>query len=201
MPHGLCPCPNMSRLVIGDFPYKHNVAQFPETISNTNAKFLTFTFRPSFHQTPLKILFYKTYPFLLKNLQRIAPPCANQQYTWTVCPELTDAGVLHYHVILKTHNHIRRAVFLGVWRQKYGNVQQEDVYSIVCLTLYMRKQNKEMSKALDFPKYQLIATNRIYAHVMDYIATRIRSLKEANKIRARLLEGNDMISQLLVPKE
>lgn len=111
-----------------------------------NHTFLTLTFKPAYHAVPVKTLFYRTIPWIFKRLWRIA------KEEWTLCPEITKDGVLHYHILIKTTQFVRLAAFMNCWKARYGGTYREDVFCIMgLLTYYFRKQNLEMAKLLRWP--------------------------------------------------
>jgi len=82
--------------------------------SHGQQKFLTLTFRAEFGRYRTKTLWRKTIPKICWNLKRIA-------IRWVCFPELTEAGMLHYHLMIDTNNWLKLAAFRGWWSRLYGN--------------------------------------------------------------------------------
>lgn len=107
--------------------------------------FLTLTYDGRHHHKTARTLFHTTMPWLLKRINRVSP-----QY-WRLTPELTDKGILHFHILIHTHQYVRRAAFLNCWKARYGNHDTTRVTNQLGLLIYMRKQNKDIHTVIHWP--------------------------------------------------
>lgn len=107
--------------------------------------FLTLTFDGRHHHKTASSLFHGTMPWLLKRINRVSPTY------WRITPELTDKGILHYHILIHTHQYVRRAAFLNCWKARYGNHDTTQVNNPLGLFIYMRKQNKDIQSVIHWP--------------------------------------------------
>lgn len=107
--------------------------------------FLTLTFDGRHHHKTAETLFHSTILWLLTRIKRVSP-----QY-FRLTPELTEKGILHYHILIHTHQFVRRAAFLNCWKARYGNHDIARVTDQLGLLIYMRKQNKDIAPVIRFP--------------------------------------------------
>jgi len=111
-----------------------------------NTAWLTLTFRPEFHDIPVVTLFYRTVEWIYSRLWRIA----GREFSFV--PEMTQNGVLHYHVLITTHHYVRLAEFVNKWQARFGGVKRKVVFCVLFLKHhYMRKDIAEMGPILHWP--------------------------------------------------
>jgi len=116
---------------------------------------LTLTFRALFHYQGPKGLFNKTIDEIAWNMHKIA-----RADTFRIFPELTNKGVLHYHILYKTRNFVTLKAFRNYWFRKYGNTDievvghtQRDFWTVFH---YIRKDSRAMIKFFKLKKYSQI---------------------------------------------
>lgn len=97
---------------------------------------LTLTFERKYQRFKPKTLHRRTMEHVLFNMSRI---CDN----YSIFPELTDAGMLHYHIIFKTSNFVRIKAFRGFWSRLYGftNLKYFPDKDYLNVFIYCRKDN------------------------------------------------------------
>lgn len=148
-------------------------------------KFLTFTLRPYFHERTLSVMYYRTIQWLLKRIARVVG--TGIPY-WKLCPEKTNDGILHYHLLIRTTNHLRLASLKHDWHRLFGRVHEEQVYDPVSLTIYMRKQNVHMGCKIKphIPTSLITVTHmrlRIFLkHLHKRLVERKRAIRQANML-------------------
>lgn len=76
---------------------------------------LTFTFKPKKHaEYQLQTLFMRTSVLIVSRLRDLCP-------YWSLVPELTERGNLHYHLYVEgVTNKVRYSKFISWWRANYG---------------------------------------------------------------------------------
>lgn len=151
----------------------------------THYSWLTLTFRKEYHVTLVATLFYHTVEWLFKRLWRIA------KKDFSFVPELTEMGVLHYHILIRTTEHVRLAHFINSWQAKYGRVDRETVYCILYLKHhYMRKQNAMMAKILKWPLHLMVFSGirpRIFYRRLSKQLIKRRAIKMSNKASKNII--------------
>lgn len=151
----------------------------------THYVWLTLTFRPDYHATPVRTLYYHTVEWLYKRLWRIA------KKDFSFVPEITEMGVLHYHILVRTTEHVRLAHFINSWRAKYGRVDRESVYCLLYLKHhYMRKQCALMSKILKWPLHLMVHSGlrpRIFYRRFAKELLKRNAVKQSNKASKNII--------------
>lgn len=156
---------------------------FPSVECLNHMKFLTFTLRPYFHERTLSVMYYRTIQWLLKRIARVV---GNGKPYWKLVPEVTKDGILHYHLLIKTTNHLRLASLKHNWHRLFGRVHEEPVYDPVSLVVYMRKQNMWMSHNLrpKLPLTLILVTHlrirKFMKHLTKRLVERKRAIKQVN---------------------
>lgn len=152
----------------------------------SNYVWITLTFRNDFHAIPVRTLFYRTVAWLYKRCWRIA------KKDFSFVPEITEKGVLHYHLLINTTQYVRLAAFINCWKARYGNVDRETVYCILYLKHhYMRKQNAEMAKILKWPLHLMIFSGirpRIFYRRLRTELLKRNAVKQSNIANKNLLD-------------
>lgn len=114
-----------------DYPWRRDALQF-----------LTLTFDERHHKKRLDTLWFHTLPDAIRNLRRIS-----KNY-FHIFSELTEKGILHYHIICKHHNYLAMKAFRGWWFRKYGYTDLQKVKKspkdFLNLFTYCRKDTFEM---------------------------------------------------------
>lgn len=119
-------------------------------------RWITLTFKPRYHVKLAADLFYQTVGLIYAKLWRIAGK------SFSFVPELTERGQLHYHLLVRTNEHVRLAVFTNYWEHTWGHVDYRPVWCILFLKHhYMRKQNEEMGKLLHWPRMTLVMSGML----------------------------------------
>lgn len=77
-------------------------------------QFLTLTFDDRHHKKGIETLWIHSMYDVVRNLRRIS------KKFFKIFSELTERGVLHYHIICKHHNFVKMKKFRGWWGRKYG---------------------------------------------------------------------------------
>lgn len=113
-----------------------------------NHKFVTLTFEKRLHKKTPKYLFMETISGLLDQLKKSA-------YNYSLVPELTDNGVLHYHYMINIKDKIKHKILINYWRRNNGFVDIKPVYDVIGLHIYLRKDSNTMFQNL-FTKYEKI---------------------------------------------
>lgn len=162
-----------------------------------NYKLLTLTFRYDFHTLSCKELYDQTVWELCKNMHRISPE-------WRAYPELTNKGMLHWHIILRTTNFVKLKAFRGWWSRRYGSSHCEPIKptmdDFMCTWFYIRKDSREMMKILKIKKPMLINPS-------TFSYERFKRIHDAKTARDRKLSQDldhvsthkeNMLSRLLI---
>lgn len=157
-----------------------------------NWRLLTLTFSPEFRVYSAAKLFYITVGKIFKNLRSIA------KREFSFVPELTSMGMLHYHILLRTSEHVRLSTFINYWESNYGMVdgKPDNVFCILGLKAhYFRKQNADMAKVLDWPLRQMVITGILQDHFCRTLEKRLRRRRAdaaANKLSTFRLKYIDL---------
>lgn len=132
---------------------------------------LTLTFRYDFHVFTAREIYDKTVWDVTRNMKRV---CGSSP--WRAYPELTQKGMLHWHILLITTNFITLKAFRGFWDRMYGSSHCEKVKMTIddffCTWFYIRKDSRAMMKILKLYKPMLINPS-------SYSYQRIRRTQDA----------------------
>lgn len=155
-------------------------------------RWITLTFKPKYHVRLAKTLFYQTIGYVYGKLWRIAGRL------FSLVPELTPEGNLHYHILLRTSEHVRLAVFINSWKHTFGLVDLRPVYCILYLKhQYMRKQNADMARLLHWPRMHMLISglipNVFYSRLAKELI-RLNKYKRLEKLEQYKLKYIDMSS-------
>lgn len=108
--------------------------------SKNSMQFLTLTFGTKYHTKKLSTLWLRTMPVVVRRLRRISPDF------FQIYSEMTDIGILHYHIICKHHNYVAMKAFRHFWLRTYGITDLSFVKPnrYLHVFLYCRKESWEM---------------------------------------------------------
>lgn len=128
-------------------------------------RFITLTFRVQYHCKSTWLLFLETIPYILRNLSRI-------DIDFRIVPELTSAGILHYHILICSNSPTKLTLvghFRHSWLKKYGNTD-EKMGGVFGYFIYMRKSCEVMSAIFGFPNpMHLIITKSTSVSILRQI--------------------------------
>lgn len=148
-----------------------------------NHLFVTLTFATKWHQHGFKWLFNNTIIPVLKYLNKVG--------AYELAYELTEKGVLHYHIIIKVKDMIKFKVFTNYWSKHHGFVDIKPVKNYLGAFIYIRKDSNDMSQLMfKDPNYKQIITNStsatVFKYYLDKCKENAKQVKKANKIQGAL---------------
>lgn len=110
-------------------------------------RFLTFTLRNIRTTEDYNGMLKRSLPILLKTLHK----CGN--YRLTI--ELTNKGIVHYHVLIKVINHVMLKILLNKWNKVQGYVDVKMVDNPLGYFIYLRKDSDILLKLMYGQKLSL----------------------------------------------
>lgn len=172
--------------------------------NRSSLQFLTLTFSQKYHKKKLESLWMATIPVVVRNLRRIAP---NMFSIWS---ELTDQGILHYHIICKHHNYLKMKVFRAAWYRTYGITDLSFVKPSRYLHVftYCRKESWEMMHTVLPTRFIAYNSKRIMysvpnqstcIQVLEWIHKRLLNLEKKRK-RTKAVEDLGLLLMMLGPQ-
>jgi len=140
---------------------------------------LTLTFDSCFASMTPRFLHNTKMPHIIANMRQIAPKC------FTIFPELTEKGLLHYHIMCSHNNLIKMKVFRGYWHRHFGFTDLQNIKPGTWLNtyIYCRKENLKMRKILDIHKYIYLAVNESsYPRYLKHLHKKLVQYKRTSKL-------------------
>ena len=98
-----------------------------------NWKFLTLTFNKGFHRFPIKTLIRTSLPAICKYMKHIA-------HSYTLGLELTEVGIVHYHLLINVKDMIKYKIFNNYWGRHYGFVKSITPRNLEKCSCYVSKE-------------------------------------------------------------
>lgn len=143
-------------------------------------RFLTLTFREC---KKVQSQYHSVILDLLKYLNKVG--------TYRLVPELTEKGVLHFHIMVKVKDMVKFKVLNNYWQKTHGFVDIKPVNKEFGCFIYIRKDTLEMVQLLwdEIDPLLAIITNISFPYVCSKLiernnkATKVRKL---NKIQGAL---------------
>lgn len=104
-------------------------------------RFLTLTFGKGFHKFNPKVLVRETLPSIYKYMRHIS-------YGYTISMELTEQGILHYHLLVDVKDFIKYKIFNNYWTRHYGFVKSINPSNVEKTLEYIQKESNATLKQL-----------------------------------------------------
>lgn len=117
-------------------------------------RFLTLTFGKGLHKFQPQTLVRETLPSIHKYMKAIA-------LSYTLSVELTEAGVVHYHIVMSVKDFIKYKIFNNYWTRHYGFIKSIAPSTLEKAIDYTEKEQNETLKLLFGLNYPVINEGNI----------------------------------------
>lgn len=187
----------------------HNYPWLKDTL-----QFLTLTFDERHHKKSLETLWISSMYDVLRKLRQISPNF------FKVFSEMTERGILHYHIICKHYNFVSMKYFRGWWARKYGWTDLQKIGNKVsknganldylnCFN-YCRKESLEMMndylptsrlKTMYAKIFCSIPSNNNVRNFFEFGGDVLEARKYKQIVTKKEQEFNSFLKKLLLPSE